>query len=125
MSMCSVARIPNKGRGVVAIEPISEGTVVECSPVIVLPAEQAGAIEQTLLDEYVFVWGEARDKLAVALGLGSLFNHSYEPNLVYTRELAHEYLVFTALADIEVGEELTINYNGKPDSREPVWFDVP
>ena len=31
---------------------------------------------------------------------------------------------FVALRDIEAGEEVTTNYNGNPDSQEPVWFDV-
>ena len=31
---------------------------------------------------------------------------------------------FTALRDIEPGEEITVNYNGKPKSRSAVWFEV-
>lgn len=121
---CRAAVIAGKGRGVVANRPIRQGEVIERSPVIVLPVEQCAHLEQTLLENYVFLWGPAKETLAVALGLGSLFNHSYEPNVVYTRELDTQTLVFTALADIATDTELTVNYNGVPDCRDPVWFDV-
>jgi hypothetical protein len=29
---------------------------------------------------------------------------------------------FAALRDIVVGEDITVNYNGDPGSRKPVWF---
>jgi SET domain-containing protein len=31
---------------------------------------------------------------------------------------------YKALRDIEAGEEITVNYNGDPDSREPVEFSA-
>jgi SET domain-containing protein len=114
----------DKGRGVFARRDVAEGEVVERSPVVPLPPEQTAAIEHTLLDEYVFLWGPAKDRCAVALGLGSLFNHSYEPNVAYSRDHEGREMLFTALRDVPAGTELTINYNGVPDCRDPVWFDV-
>ncbi len=53
---------------------------------------------------------------AVALGLGSLFNHSsLHQNVGWSRDLTGQCIVYKALRDIKVGEELCINY-GK------VWF---
>lgn len=121
--VCRVATVPGKGRGVVANRAIARGEVVERSPVIVVPPEQCESLEKTILDVYVFLWGADKESLAVALGVGSLFNHSYSPNVVYTRELESGTILFTALADIAAGTELTVNYNGRPDSLEPVWFD--
>lgn len=123
-SVCGLAEVAGKGRGVVAHRAIAKGEVVERSPVLVLPVEQVDTLCQTLLDEYVFVWGRERETVAVAFGLGSLFNHSYHPNLRYDRDLDNATLVFTALESIEAGAELTVNYNGDPACLDPVWFDL-
>ena len=53
---------------------------------------------------------------AVALGLGSLFNHSsLHQNVSWSRDLTGQCIVYKALRDIRAGEELCINY-GK------LWF---
>ena len=53
---------------------------------------------------------------AVALGLGSLFNHSLlQQNVGWSRDLTGQCIVYKALRDIRAGEELCINY-GK------LWF---
>jgi SET domain-containing protein len=72
------------------------------------------------LGNYVFVWED--NKFAVALGYGSLYNHSYEPNAKYIRK--KDKILFQAIKDIKSGEEITINYNGNPKSQDKVWFDV-
>lgn len=115
-----VKRVKGKGRGVFARRAISEGEVFETCPVLVLSAE---AIENfaTGIGSYVFEWGEG--KLALALGYGSLYNHSYEPNARYD-DVGRQTKVFTALRDIASGEEITVNYNGEPEDRSPVWFEV-
>lgn len=64
----------NKGRGVFTTEPISRGTLLEISPVLVVPPEQYSGpgqtgVSQTVLKDYVFVWNR-RGAMAVALGLG-------------------------------------------------------
>jgi SET domain len=48
---------------------------------------------------------------ALALGLGSLFNHStLHQNIGWRRDLAIDCIVYTALRDIDEGEELCISY---------------
>ena len=48
---------------------------------------------------------------AVALGLGSLFNHSnLAQNVGWQRDVNAQYIRYTALRDIAAGEELCINY---------------
>jgi uncharacterized protein len=117
-----VRRAGGKGLGVFARRPIRAGEVIERVPVIVLPAREieddSGA---TTLAGYCFVW--ARGKVAVALGYGSLYNHSYRPNARY-EDRGRRTKLFTALRDIAAGEEITINYNGEPRDRSPVGFDV-
>ncbi len=117
-----VLPVAGKGRGVVAGLAIARGDVVERAHVIVVPAEQAAHLDATVLEHYVYDWPGGR--VAVALGHGSLFNHSFRPNARYRRDLEAHELVFEALTEIAPGEEITINYNGDPADRSPLWFHV-
>jgi uncharacterized protein len=73
------------------------------------------------MSDYCFVWG--RGTMAVALGYGSLYNHSYQPNARYDDEKG-QIKVFTAIRDIPLGEEIVVNYNREPGDQSPVWFKV-
>ena len=117
-----VVQVEGKGRGVVAMQPLSRGDVLERAHVVVVPVEQARQLDATVLAHYVYDWPEGR--VAVALGHGSLFNHSFRPNARYRRDLEAHVLVFEALTDIAPGEEITVNYNGDPADRTPLWFTV-
>lgn len=111
-----------KGRGVFAREFIPRGTVFERAPVLVMPATDVLASEEeTLLSHYVFEWGKGT--VALALGFGSLYNHSYSPNARYEDE-GRQMKLYIAERDIQPGEEVTINYNGSAEATEPVWFPV-
>ena len=121
-ALIEVRRTKTKGRGVFAAEFIAEGTVFERAPVLVMPAHEVLTEgDETLLSHYLFEWG--RKTVAMALGFGSLYNHSYTPNARYEDEGRHIKL-YIAVRDIQAGEEITINYNGDATSTEPVWFDV-
>ena len=115
-----VKRVRGKGRGVFARRSIEAGEVIETCPVLVLPADSVEDVSAGI-GGYVFEWGHG--KLALALGYGSLYNHSYRPNARYHDEGGRT-KVFTAIRDIGPGEEITVNYNGRPRSRSKVWFDV-
>jgi uncharacterized protein len=117
-----VKRIRSKGRGVFARRPISKGEMIERVPVLVMTEEEfAEGLAQTPLKDYCFSWGI--DRVALALGYGSLYNHSYKPNARYD-DVGPRTKAFVALRPIAQGEEITINYNGKPGGRAKVWFDV-
>ena len=117
-----VKRVKGKGRGVFARRAIDKGEVVERVPVLVLTAaEFEDGVAGTRLANYCFAWGTG--KAALALGYGSLYNHSYRPNARYD-DVGPHIKEFTALRNIEPGEEITVNYNGAPRSRAKVWFDV-
>ena len=79
-----VGPAPPKGRGVFATRSIRRDEVVESAPVIVIPVDEQKKIHATLLNDYVFGWG---DTIAVVLGYGSLYNHSWESNLEYRKRL--------------------------------------
>ena len=120
--LITVKRIPGKGRGVFAVNDISKGTEIERVPVLVIPEADIYSEEgDGLLSEYVFAWGQKT--VALALGYGSLYNHSYKPNARYEDD-GQQTKVYISIRKIKKGEEITINYNGTPTSRAPVWFDV-
>ena len=107
-----VKQIKGKGRGVFARRLIRDGEVIERVPVLVLPVgETRTASGTTRMSGYCFEWG--RGTVAVALGYGSLYNHSYQPNARYDDE-SGQTKVFRAIRDIAPGEEIVVNYNGEP-----------
>src|SRR4051794_25229675 len=111
-----------KGRGVFARRVIKKGEEIERVPVLVMPVKEVqNGLDWTTLGTYCFLW--EKGKVAVALGYGSLYNHSYRPNARYD-DLGRQTKVFSALRDIGAGEEITVNYNGDPADRSSVGFDV-
>jgi len=119
--------IPNAGRGLFASVDIKNGEVIESCPVIEFPQKDLQFLKQTLMVNYYFLWGKHMDTVAVALGFGSLYNHSYDPNTTYIKHVEEELINFVALKDIKKGEEITVNYNhGNPYDKSPLWMkDVP
>jgi hypothetical protein len=111
------------GRGVFTAEPLEAGSLIEVCPVIVLPEKDLPAIHGSGLHDYYFLWEEDQKKCAIALGYGSLYNHSYQPNARYDADYEGRTLDFYTLEDIEAGSEITVNYNGEPEVQTPVWFD--
>ena len=118
------------GRGVYAVRDIAAGTQVERVPVLLIPKNQVfvgegGQSPSPAISWYVFDWAgmTKRDYVALALGYGSIYNHSYAPNARYVKE-PPDLLSFVALRDIAAGEEILINYNGEPDDCQPVGFDL-
>lgn len=111
------------GRGVFATLDIKKDTLLEVSPVIIFPKEEYKYLKKTNLINYVFWWGKNYDECALALGIGSLFNHSRTPNALFKRKRKNETIKFYAYTDIKAGEEILINYNGDPDDQTPYWFE--
>jgi SET domain-containing protein len=105
------------GRGVFAVRDIAVGEEIERCPMLITDGAQGEALTQGA-DGYVFGWGS--ESTALALGYGSLYNHSYVPN-AETLETPEE-LVITALRDIADGDEVLINYMGT--AQDGVWFDL-
>lgn len=115
-------RIRGKGRGVFARQTLPQGTVIERVPVLIVPLpEVMGVRNEPVLSRFCFLRNEQH--VAIALGYGSLYNHSYDPNAAY-EESANASMVFRALRDIDKDEEITINYNGDPQDRSAVGFKV-
>jgi SET domain-containing protein len=119
-----IAPSPLGGRGVFTAEAIPAGSLIEICPVIVLSKKDCEQIHKTCLYDYYFLWGEEDEACALALGYGSLYNHSFEPNAEYSPDFETDTFEFLALNDISPGEEITVNYNGDPEEQAPLWFSV-
>ena len=119
-----IAETANKGRGVFTKKAIKSGTIIECSPVIAMTAEQRQLIDQTLLHDYIFDWGADSNGICMAMGYVPVYNHSYTSNCEYVMDYEATTITVVAIRDIGKEEELTINYNGDWDNDKPVWFDV-
>ncbi|MDR3473648.1 MAG: SET domain-containing protein-lysine N-methyltransferase [Devosia sp.] len=113
----AVTEIPGRGWGVVAIEPILKGELIEASPVIRLPPEASPPRTSPLFD-YVFAWDEAPFIEAVALGIVSLVNHAAAPCATIECDHVERTIRLLAARDIEAGEEITIDYG------IPLWFEA-
>lgn len=117
------SKIEKAGRGVFASVDIEKDEVIEICPVIVLPKEQTRIFKETALHNYYFMWGEQLAFVAIALGYGSLYNHSYSPNATYKKQ-ENLTLQFIAIKDIAKDEEITVNYNyGNPNDKTKLWID--
>ena len=105
----TIGSSPIHGRGVFATEAIPAGDVIEVCPVLRIPADQRHLIDETLIYEYYFDWD--RDA-ALALGLGSLYNHSGTPNAEYLKDTANDIVTVRAIATIDAGDEIVFSYSG-------------
>lgn len=124
LSCLYIEKTAQRGRGVFTNEPIPADTVLEIAPVIVMSLDERKLIDQTLLHDYIFLWGEKEDRCAMALGWIPVFNHSYQSNCEYLMDFEEEAMFVKTVREIEAGEELTINYNGDWNNETPVWFDA-
>jgi SET domain-containing protein len=119
----SESKIPDSGRGVFAKVYIKKGEIIEICPVIEIPKNDFANINQSFLVTYFFSYGAKKDKLVIALGFGSIYNHTYEPNATYRQKEKEQIMEFVALEDIKKDEEITVNYNnGDPKDKTRLWF---
>jgi len=116
-----VKRSVGKGRGVFARRDIPKGEIIETVPVLLIPAEAVvDGIDNKWLGKYYYWWD--KKTLAVSLGYGSLYNHSYKPNAGY--EHGYATITYRALRNIPAGEEICINYNWDPKDLAALSFKV-
>ena len=118
---------PKKGKGLFAKTDIKKNTIFEVAHVILLSNDDYEKIKDTTLYHYSFTWDDPTlpDYMnAIAMSICQFINHSYEPNVQYFYNYDNQTIEYSTLKDIKRGEELLVNYNGIPDDKESVWFDV-
>ena len=115
-----------RGRGIVALEDIEPGRLVERSPILIIPSDQRLDVDKTVIFTYVFMWEENTveqdlykhiGRSAIALGYTSLLSHSFEPNCIFVRHIDELLIDVFASRVIRTGEELTIDY------QMTLWLD--
>jgi SET domain-containing protein len=113
-----------KGRGVFTNAVIASNTIIENSPVIVMSLNDRQYLDKTLLHDYIFEWGKAKDQCCMALGYIPMYNHSYYSNCEYFMDYEEGIIFVKTVRAIAAGEELTINYNGDWNDATPLWFEA-
>lgn len=101
-------RIPGKGWGAFCPRRIPKGAIFNVTTLLVLTAREARAMSGSSLEPYWYEFGSKGR--AIALGLGSIMNHSDQPNCSYRFSKKRRTLSFYALRDIPPHEELTHDY---------------
>lgn len=106
--MIEVKNTKTMGRGMFATESIKKGTIVNVSEVLIMSHKEVDKSET--LSRYVFHINKKH--CALALGHGSLFNHSTKPNVeawIMKRD-GRTVLEYKATKAIKKNEQLFINY---------------
>lgn len=103
------------GRGVFATSNYEPNELIEICPVIVLDDPDKnhfnGFADKTI-ERYIFGFG--KNKVAIALGYGSLYNHSTKPNAAYGYDVKTQEIHFWSITDIKKGEQILIDYGYNP-----------
>ncbi len=111
-------------RGVFTSADIAKGTLLEVCPVIIIPELEVDIIHSTILHDYYYYWGEEEKEAVIVLGFGSIYNHSYSPNVEAIPDYENKNFDYYALRDIQAGEEIFVNYNGDDsNAKDPLWFE--
>ena len=124
LSCLFMAESPAKGKGMFTNELILANTIIEISPVIVMPAADRILLDKTLLHDYIFEWGTDKTQCCMALGFVPIYNHSYDSNCEYFMDYSTVTIMLKTVKDIEKDEEVFINYNGDFDDKTLLWFDA-
>jgi uncharacterized protein len=120
----SQSNIPNSGRGVFANINIRKGSLIEICPIIEVPEDDVANLNGSFLVTYFYYLGTNKKRLALALGYGSIYNHTYLPNARYVGKKQDRTIEFIALRSIKKGEEITVNYiQGNKKYHNPLWFE--
>jgi len=112
-----------KGIAVYCIENISKDSLIEICPVIILSAADTVSIHKTRLHDYYFSWDIEKGSSAIALGFGSLYNHSETPNAEFEIDKQSREIRFMAIKDIPAGTEIVIDYIASKEEGIELWFD--
>lgn len=109
-------------RCVKAARDIKEGELIEACPVILVPMVEYDSLSNTTLKHYEFEWDENNE--VIVLGYGSIFNHSFQANVFYTKDFKNKTMNFVAARDIKKDEELLTNYNGNEEPPSQIDDDL-
>ncbi|GMI48847.1 hypothetical protein TrCOL_g5990 [Triparma columacea] len=108
--------VEGRGRGLFSRAPISRGDLIHEAPCLLVPKSSYDShAKHTVLEHYLFNCKDG-DRL-LALGYGSIFNHSDPPNVDYRLDKVGMVIRYFAGRDVKIGEELCIYYGAN------LWFE--
>lgn len=117
-----VKESPLHGRGVFAKNNIARGALIEEAPALFLTYDEKEELKHTGLFNYYFLVNNSPHPAVFGFGYASFYNHSSRANAFYTFLPKKNIIRFHAYKKIMAGEEIIINYNGRPDDDKPVYF---
>lgn len=92
--------------GVFARQPIKKYEILEEFPYFKVPVEELNNIPSCLNYSYVL-----DDQFSIiGMGFCGLYNHSFSPNVEYEIDKVNEVMRHYAITDINIDEELTLDY---------------
>jgi SET domain-containing protein len=108
----------SRGRGLFAAADIPPNALLHIAPCLLVSKDEYDShMKHTILEHYLFNSRTSGDKL-LALGYGSLFNHSSRPNVNYQVDARALQIRYTSGPQtIQTGDELCISYGSN------LWFE--
>ena len=106
-SKVQVKRSPIQGWGVFANDDIAKYELIEECPIIIVNGEDVNPNSERI-GRYL---ANLKDNYFIGLGVGSLFNHSPEPNVEWYVDGVNMTQNYYATRDIKCGDELFSCYN--------------
>jgi SET domain-containing protein len=98
------------GKGVFAKQFIKRGEILEECHYIKLQENDYNKVDIELR-KYIFAWPiYTNDSMVIALGYGSIYNHSKKNNATWKTDLDKNCFIFYAIKDIKMDEEIFIDY---------------
>ena len=114
------------GMGLFATETIAMGSLIERAPLIICDTYSFRCLDDIMgirhiLSDYPFKWN--RSQSAIALGYGSLINHSTSPNALFKFNYDYPAIEYYARRTISADEEIVMQY--VPDyNLNKLWFET-
>jgi len=117
-----IVETKERGRGVFTSTALNKGDMIEICPLIIIPPKEVAQIHNTILHDYYFFWPKPVNSACIALGFGSLYNHSPSNNAAVFMDTETKEIEIRACKTIEAGQEIFIDYND--GNKEALWFQV-
>ncbi len=111
-----VKRIRGKGWGAFCAKKIPRNADFNVTPLLVLTTREAKLMADSSLEPYWYAFG-SRGR-ALALGLGSIMNHSSTPNCSFHFSKTRRTLTFFSLKTIPAHSELLHDYGWSQEAYE-------
>ena len=105
-----IKAVRGMGRGVFAAKDIKKSEIIEIAPILIFNAGY-NVIRHLDLSHYWFKVGKKYSRSwGIALGQGSLYNHSFDRNAIWSINRKKETITFKALKNIKKDEQIFVDY---------------